>query len=55
VGGVSRRLFEGLHNHLLDVVVADRAGGSGSGFVVETFEALLEEPITPFAHRLAVE
>jgi hypothetical protein len=54
VGGVLRRVLEGLHDDLLDVVVGDRAGCTWAGLVVQRFEAALQEPVAPLANRVGM-
>src|SRR4051812_4992746 len=51
---VARRLLlERLDNDSFDLVVADLARRAASGFVAETVEAVLCEPLSPRAHGLA--
>src|SRR5215204_1585014 len=44
-------LLQGLDDHSLDVVVADRARGTRTRVVMEPVEAAFDEPSTPLADR----
>ncbi len=55
MGGVERGLFECLDDHRFDVVVRDGAWGARARLVVETVQAIGEEPTTPLAHRVRIE
>ena len=55
VGGVDRRLLESLDDHRLDVVVGDGARGARARLVVETLEAIGQEPTAPLAHRVRID
>src|SRR3954469_12262516 len=48
-----RLLLERLDDDSFDLVVADLARRAASGFVAETVEAVLCEPLSPRAHGLA--
>ena len=52
VGGIRRRALQRGHQHRLDLLIADRAWPTRAGIVTQTVEAILEEALTPFTHRL---
>jgi len=45
------RAFQGLNDDPLDCGIADLAGRSRSGLVVESFQASFQKPRTPLAHH----
>jgi hypothetical protein len=48
---VGRRLLQRLDNHPLHVVVADRAGSTRAGLVMQTIEPMHDKPGAPLAYR----
>jgi hypothetical protein len=47
-----RGFFQGLHDDLLDLLIGDRAWGTGPGFVGQSFQPLGHEPVAPLADRV---
>ena len=44
--------LQGGHDHVLDLLVGDRAGSAGTRLVHQPHQPLIQEPTPPLAHRL---
>ncbi|MDR8756502.1 hypothetical protein FEQ05_06336 [Burkholderia pseudomultivorans] len=47
--------MQGLVNQLSQLSIVDRARLTGAYFIIESVDALIQKPETPFAHRSACE
>jgi len=52
VRGIARLRLERLHDHLLDLRVADSPGPARTRFVEQAVQPPIEKPPAPLAHRL---
>jgi hypothetical protein len=49
--GAARGAFQRAHHHLLDVIIADRAGRTRPRLVVQALQAVLHKSLAPLADR----
>lgn len=54
-GTIGRFGMQGLVNQLSQLSIVDRARLTGAYFIIESVDALIQKPETPFAHRSACE
>ena len=52
VGRVGRRRLQGRHDHVLDLVDADRAGTARAFLIEQPVQAVFDEPAAPLADRV---